>query len=222
MVVIDSSIFRFKGNDLTVFLYLLTHADDNGMCDTSYAILSHELGLSVQSLRTITNRLRATGEIVCESTNKITHVTISNYESYVPQTPERQQAKSRVINKPNCKDLSLSDPKEKLEKDRKVFYDSLVPYVGTYGKEMVRQFYDYWSETNKSQTKMRFQLEKTWDTSKRLARWSSHNYNGNNNGKTNTEKFYESVAEANEFSQQLKSRIAKQTELDFGDNEPLW
>ena len=38
---------------------------------------------------------------------------------------------------------------------------------------MLRKFFDYWSEMNKSRTKMRYEGEKTWETSKRLATWAS-------------------------------------------------
>ena len=38
-------------------------------------------------------------------------------------------------------------------------------------KETRAEFCDYWTEKNKSKTKMRFELEKTWDTYKRLFRW---------------------------------------------------
>ena len=38
---------------------------------------------------------------------------------------------------------------------------------------MIRAFFDYWSELNKSETKMRYELEKTWELSKRLATWAS-------------------------------------------------
>ena len=53
------------------------------------------------------------------------------------------------------------------------FYSSLVPYVDKYGKSMVREFYDYWSEMNRSETKMRFELQKTWEVGKRLATWAN-------------------------------------------------
>ena len=53
------------------------------------------------------------------------------------------------------------------------FYLSLVPYVGKYPKEMIRAFFDYWSELNKSETKMRYELEKTWELPRRLATWAS-------------------------------------------------
>ena len=60
--------------------------------------------------------------------------------------------------------LSLSDR-------QKAFYDELVPYVDKYGRETIRAFYDYWSEPNQAGTKMNRELQPTWDTGKRLARW---------------------------------------------------
>lgn len=53
------------------------------------------------------------------------------------------------------------------------FYQSLIPYVGKYPKDMIRAFFDYWSELNKSETKMRYELEKTWELPKRLATWAN-------------------------------------------------
>ena len=57
------------------------------------------------------------------------------------------------------------------------FYDSLRPFQdtagGKYPGEMLRSFFTYWSEPNKSKTKMRFELEKTWDLSRRLSYWAS-------------------------------------------------
>ena len=59
-----------------------------------------------------------------------------------------------------------------LQTRAKNFYDSLIPYLEKYPKNMVRAFFDYWSEPNKSKTKMRFELEKTWETSRRLGTWA--------------------------------------------------
>jgi DNA-binding transcriptional regulator YhcF (GntR family) len=56
---------------------------------------------------------------------------------------------------------------------KKSFYQSLVPFVDKYPKAMIRAFFDYWSELNKSGTKMRFELEKTWELSKRLVTWAN-------------------------------------------------
>jgi hypothetical protein len=54
------------------------------------------------------------------------------------------------------------------------FYDELIPYVTTYGKEMIRAFFDYWTEPSKSKTRIRKDMEKTWDVEKRLRRWSDN------------------------------------------------
>ena len=68
---------------------------------------------------------------------------------------------------------SAATPEDELEKRAGVFYNSLVQYVETYGREMIRQFYDYWTEPNKSRTKMRYELERTWDIKRRLNTWAS-------------------------------------------------
>lgn len=57
------------------------------------------------------------------------------------------------------------------------FGRSLIPYVDKYGKEMIREFFDYWTEMNKSKSKMRFEQQPTWETSKRLATWAKRDKN---------------------------------------------
>lgn len=54
---------------------------------------------------------------------------------------------------------------------QQAFYDTLRTYVGQYPADILRNFYDYWSEPNRSQTKMRMEMEKTWDVGRRLAYW---------------------------------------------------
>jgi hypothetical protein len=48
-----------------------------------------------------------------------------------------------------------------------------------YNATMLTQFFDYWSETNKSGKKMRWEMEKTWDLKKRLNRWYTNDKNWN-------------------------------------------
>ena len=37
---------------------------------------------------------------------------------------------------------------------------------------MIRAFFEYWSEKNRSETKMLCEMQKTWEVSKRLATWA--------------------------------------------------
>lgn len=59
-------------------------------------------------------------------------------------------------------------------KRKEEFKASLFPYVEKYGKDMIRAFFDYWSELNKSETKMRCEMQKTWEVNLRLATWAKN------------------------------------------------
>lgn len=59
-------------------------------------------------------------------------------------------------------------------KRKEDFYQTLVAFVDKYGKEMIRAFFEYWSELNKSSTKMRFEMQKTWEVNLRLATWAKN------------------------------------------------
>ena len=67
------------------------------------------------------------------------------------------------------------------------FKESLYPYCkpkGIYDKETVKEFFEYWSELNKSKTKMKWELQQTFEISKRLATWLKNEDKFNKNGKT--------------------------------------
>lgn len=84
------------------------------------------------------------------------------------ETPEHEKTVTATVT------LSKSEEKEKnCAKREKEFYDQLVPYVAIYGSTMIRSFFDYWSEKNKSRSKMRFELQPTWDLAKRLKTWEN-------------------------------------------------
>ncbi len=59
---------------------------------------------------------------------------------------------------------------------KKNFNQSLVPYVAKYGKDMVRAFYDYWTEKTYGGRKMRFEKQQAFEISKRLATWQKHDF----------------------------------------------
>lgn len=56
------------------------------------------------------------------------------------------------------------------------FKIELSQYEIEYGNKTIEDFYNYWTEKNGTRTKMLFEMQKTWDTKKRLARWSSHSF----------------------------------------------
>lgn len=57
------------------------------------------------------------------------------------------------------------------------FSSTLTPFLETYGKEFLKNFEAYWTEPNKSKTKFRQELEKTWDLKRRLETWAKNDRN---------------------------------------------
>lgn len=72
---------------------------------------------------------------------------------------------------------TISEKKEKktLEVRQNEFAETLKPFVSKYGREMIVAFFRYWSEPNHTKKKMRYELQKTWDTERRLITWSNNN-----------------------------------------------
>jgi len=66
------------------------------------------------------------------------------------------------------------DKEQELLIKESLFKKEILDYINTYPKEMLKNFFDYWSEANKSKTKMRFEMQPTWDMKKRLATWAKN------------------------------------------------
>ena len=58
-----------------------------------------------------------------------------------------------------------------LENRKSDFYQSIVPFADLYDREMLNDFYQYWTELDKRRRRMRFEMQKTWETGKRLSAW---------------------------------------------------
>jgi len=73
---------------------------------------------------------------------------------------------------PNASKVKESKGKEskRIEERAKLLKDEVSTF--SYPEDMKEQFISYWTEPNKSKTKMRFELEKTWDTGRRLNTWA--------------------------------------------------
>lgn len=51
------------------------------------------------------------------------------------------------------------------------FHNYLLTFTEKYSLKCIEDFFDYWSEPNKSGSKMKYEMEPTWDTERRLRRW---------------------------------------------------
>lgn len=70
---------------------------------------------------------------------------------------------------------TLTQKQGTMLKHKAEFKDELSQFADRYPKDMLNDFYEYWTEPNKSHTKMLFETKQTWDTSRRLSRWEKNN-----------------------------------------------
>ena len=129
-----------------------------------------------------------------------------------PKIQSKEKKKVSKENKENPENITLSEKKKEppiiiggkkekengaeiavksktskpLEERKQEFYDSLRQYVGKYDREMLRDFYDYWSESNDGGTKMRWEIAKTkggtFSIGGRLATWKRNEERYGRNG----------------------------------------
>lgn len=124
-------------------------------------------------------------------------VALSNFNKAVDKALDKalikhstKQVKStRQSNDSIDKQLTINkEPKEQLTIDmrKKEFSATLTPFLNEFGKNLLNEFYFYWIEPNKSKTKLKFELERTWDVKRRLNTWAKNDKNFNKNGTKNT------------------------------------
>jgi hypothetical protein len=79
---------------------------------------------------------------------------------------------------PQCENDAIREDKIKedkinsLETRSQTFKDSLLDFKNKYQVNMLKEFYNYWTEPNQSKSKMRFELQKTWSVERRLETWA--------------------------------------------------
>ena len=178
----DKFTEQFPPNEQLVMLQLLVRADDDGIARISYRVFAQACGMTLQKFRTTLLNLIRKGELEVVANNTAQHniastfIIVSKFDDYrIGKKKVTQQATQSVMNvlQTKCKERE------------KAFENSLVPFVsscgGIYQPQMIRAFFNYWTERNKSGTKMRFELEKTWETSKRLITWANNEKQFNRN-----------------------------------------
>ena len=181
-----------KSDMVHLFIYLLINANhvpnnfegrmiQTGQLPTSIKALHKHTGISEQSIRTYIKRLKSTGELTSESTNKFSIITICNYNSYQIKenktnkqinkqtnkqlTNNQQTTNNTIINKEvkNDKNKDISHRIETFKKTVKDYVQENLKY-----KPVESEFIGYWTELNKTGKTFRYENERFFDMGKRL------------------------------------------------------
>lgn len=99
--------------------------------------------------------------------------TNPNNPTLILANPTKPKKADNVSDSVNVNEIK----KNNIDSRKLKFASTLEPFLQTYGREMLNSFYAYWTEPNKSNTKFKQELEKTWDLKRRLETWASNDKN---------------------------------------------
>jgi hypothetical protein len=75
------------------------------------------------------------------------------------------------------KQITIKQETNNIEERKLKFASTLEPFLQTYGRDLLKDFYNYWTEPNKLNNKLRFESEKFWDLNRRLTTWKGKEKN---------------------------------------------
>ena len=161
--ILDNGVFA-DAELLKVFVWCILKANttpnvvygrkvDVGEFITGRITASEELYLKPSTIYKRLQKLKSQGYIDISSTTKNSLITVVNYKSY------------QLNEKPKKRNLNTVSNK---------FLIEVSAFKELYSVEMLEDFVDYWTEPNKSKTKLRYELQKTFDIARRLKTWSKN------------------------------------------------
>ena len=157
--ILDNGVFA-DAELLKVFVWCILKANtepnvvygrkvDTGQFITGRVSAAEELRLKPSTVYKRMQVLKKQGYIEIDSNTKNSLVTVVKYKSY------------QLDKKPKKRNLDTATQR---------FSDEV--YSFDYPQELQAEFIDYWTEPNRSKTKLRYELEKTFDINRRLKTWA--------------------------------------------------
>jgi len=128
-----------------------------------------------------------------EKRNKFSEKQRQRIQKYWDEKKETGEYRGNTVELPyeNENENVIEDRNERINKREIKFKSEVFEFLDKYPELMLNKFCNYWTEKNKSKTKMRFELEKTFEISKRLVTWASRDKDYNkvepNTRKTHSE-----------------------------------
>ena len=169
---ISNGVFKNKGISLKakgLMGYLLSLPSDWNLSINGIVSCSKE---GRRAIGNIINELIDAGYIERNQVRK--NGKFIGYDYFVFEQPKRPFADTTNEDTQNSIQISKEVIKERINKNTlsksEKFKSEVLSY--DYPKSMLESFYDYWSEPNKSKTKERWELQPTFEISRRLKTWA--------------------------------------------------
>jgi uncharacterized protein YdaU (DUF1376 family) len=124
-------------------------------------------------------RLSKTLDDICQKSLKASENAKKRWNNATAMRSHKEQIcdiNASKVNESKVKKSKSNDILLRLEAFQKKVFN-----IKDIDLEDKKAFIDYWSETNKSASKMRFEMEKTWDLGRRIKRWVNNGFNKDKN-----------------------------------------
>ena len=161
----------------TLFAYV---NDENPVIDNSIALVFEMIKLQLKrdlkkweqtkEGRSVAGKASAEAKRLAKLNQQ--NSTNSTNVDFVQQTSTNSTVSVSVNDSVNVNVIN-KDSKANLEIRTLAFKNSLIPFKNKYQIDLLKNFFEYWTEPNPSKTKMRFELERTWSIERRLTNWAS-------------------------------------------------
>ena len=194
----DKAWFRkLSTNSKLIWIYILTKCDHAGILDADWEAMNFFIGTDINNYNDIPDSIKNKMESIDEN------------QFFIPSFIEYQYGNLKINSKPHLSVIKrleekglnnylqrvMITPKDKdQDKDIDKRQDKFIDQVNNvikqkkYSNDETNNFVNFWTERNNANTKMRFELQQTFDISRRLATWVRNNKEWNINKKENNER----------------------------------
>lgn len=237
-VKFDLTVSEYCVLDAIKFLSTNPKSPISGWCSGSKAYIAEALGMSKTFVINTIDRLCELDLVEKSPDGRMVRTTQKWFDANGPVKTDGQQSypsgqqsyPNRLTELPPTETL-IDTPiknnniphkgkkvKKTIDERQEDFRQSLIPHVPEYGKEMIREFFDFWTEKNDEGTKMKFEKEKAkrgmFELSKRLATWKKNQTkfaprNPQNQNQTPTPVFRQEGTTNQDILQEIDRRLAQ-------------
>lgn len=172
---------RINPNHTALYFFIIEHCNRLGWKEKfGLPTTMAKEAIGIRSYNTYINTLNDLVEfgfinLIEKSKNQYSSniVALSNFDKALDKALVKHGTKQRESNSSINK--QQTNKQETIEQRKLAFAESLKEYLEVYGKNMLNEFYAYWTEqTQNKNPKLKFELENTWSVSRRLALWKKN------------------------------------------------
>ena len=178
---------------------------------------------SIQKVRTFF-KLLSNDNMILICGKKTTRLSIVNYDKYntvqhdANTTPTRRQHDANTTPTTNNKEKKENNKKKDKKERAKDFAEKLASFKETYPRELLKAFYEYWTESGDKDKKMRFEKTTSYDINKRLVTWKNRENNYGGQKKTSNKNFSHQWAHINKTEKYEHEKIEGYEPLSEEEN----